>query len=150
MQSTSDVSINDEAPTEIDNIPTAVDTSNFLFTLQQPTKKLYHPDYKRILDNFKVSPKTGSSGKKPKKPRKKDDQQHGSSFEGGAIARRIKKLSTSEQEKLGKIYTSGPAAHGRASNLRQPSKMSKSKVGSFCNKKTPIQNTDKFNVFSLT
>ena len=56
LQSSSDVSINDEGPIEIDNTPTAIDASNFLFTLQQPTKKLYHPDYKRILDKTKISP----------------------------------------------------------------------------------------------
>ena len=93
---------------EIDNFPTAIDASNFLFTLQQPTKKLYHPDYKRILDKIKISPdlvpnseakeivkpkvvktkfvttpKTKSSGKTPKRPRKKDDQQStAASFEG--------------------------------------------------------------------
>ena len=94
-------------PIEIDNAPTAIDASNFLFTLQQPTKKLYHPDYKRNLDKIKISPdlvpnseakeivkpkvvetkfvttpKTKSSGKTPKRPRKKDDQQPGPSVEG--------------------------------------------------------------------
>ena len=107
LQSSSDVSINDEGLIEIDNTPTAIDASNFLFTLQQPTKKLYHPDYKRILDKIKISPdlvpnseakeivkpkviktkfvttpKTKSSGKTPKRPRKKDDQQPGPSVEG--------------------------------------------------------------------
>ena len=106
LQSSSDVSINDEGLIEIDNTPTAIDASNFLFTLQQPTKKHYHPDYKRILDKIKISPdlvpnseakkivkpkvvktkfvttpKTKSSGKTPKRPRKKDDQQSGQSFE---------------------------------------------------------------------
>ena len=106
LQSSSDVSINDEDLIEIDNTPTAIDASNFLFTLQQPTKKLYHPDYKRILDKIKISPdlvpnseakeivkpkvvktkfvttpKTKSSGKTPNRPRKKDDQQSGPSFE---------------------------------------------------------------------
>ena len=56
LQSISDVSINDECLIEIDNTPTAIDASNFLFTLQQPTKKLYHPDCKRILDKIKISP----------------------------------------------------------------------------------------------
>ena len=56
LQSSSDVSINDEGLIEIDIAPTAIDASNFLFTLQQPTKKLYHPDYKRILDKLKNSP----------------------------------------------------------------------------------------------
>ena len=106
LQGSSDVSINDEGLIEINNTPTAIDASNFLFTLQQPTKKLYHPDYKRILDKIKLSPdlvpnseakeivkpkvvktkfvttpKTKSSGKTPKRPRKKDDQQPGPSFE---------------------------------------------------------------------
>ena len=107
LQSSSDLSINDEGLIEIDNTPTAIDASNFLFTLQQPTKKLYHPDYKRIVDKIKISPdlvpnseakeivkpkviktkfvttpKTKSSGKTPKRPRKKDDQQPGPSVEG--------------------------------------------------------------------
>ena len=56
LQSSFDVSINDEGLIDIDNTPTATDASNFLFTLQQPTKKLYHPDYKRILDKIKFSP----------------------------------------------------------------------------------------------
>ena len=104
LQSSSDVSINDESLIEIDNNPTAIDASNFLFTLQQPTKKLYHPDYKRILDKIKISPdlvpnseakeivkpkvikivttpKIKSRGKTPKRPRKKDDQQSGPSVE---------------------------------------------------------------------
>ena len=37
LQSSSDVSINDEGLIEIDNIPAAIDASNFLFTLQQST-----------------------------------------------------------------------------------------------------------------
>ena len=56
LQSSSDVSINDEGLIEINNTPTAIDASNFLLTLQQPSKKLYHPDYKRILDKIKISP----------------------------------------------------------------------------------------------
>ena len=52
LQSSSDVSINDDGLIEIDKTPTACDASNFLFTLQ----KLYHPDYKRILDKTKTSP----------------------------------------------------------------------------------------------
>ena len=107
LQSSSDVSINDEGLIEIDNTPTAIDASNFLFTLQQSTKKLFHPDYKRILDKNNVSPdlvpnseakeivkpkviktkfvttpKTKSSGKTPKRPRKKNDQQPGPNVEG--------------------------------------------------------------------
>ena len=46
LQSSSDVPINDEGPIEIDNTPTIIDASNFLSTMQQLTKKLYHPDYK--------------------------------------------------------------------------------------------------------
>ena len=104
MRSSSDVSINDEGLIEINNTPITIDASNFLFTLQQPTKKFYHPDYKRILDKIKISPdlvpnseakeivkpkvvktkfvttpKTKSSGKTPS--RRKDDQQSGPSFE---------------------------------------------------------------------
>ena len=56
LQSNSDVSINDDGLIEIDNTPTAIDASNILFTLQQPTKKFSHPDYKRILDKTKSSP----------------------------------------------------------------------------------------------
>ena len=108
LQSSFDVSINDERLIEIDNTPTAIDASNFLFTLQQPTKNFYHPDNKRTLDKIKISPdlvpnsevkeiieprvlvsrpsssqhqKQKSSGKTPKRPRKKDDQQSGPSFE---------------------------------------------------------------------
>ena len=107
LQSSSDVSINDGGLIEIDNTPTPIDASNFLFTLQQPIRNLYHPEYKRILDKIKISPdlvpksetkeivklkvvktkfiatpKTESSGKTPKRPLKKDDQQSGPSFEG--------------------------------------------------------------------
>ena len=56
MQCSSDVSINDEGLLEIDNVTTAIDVSNFLFTLQQPIKKLYHPFYERILEEMKTSP----------------------------------------------------------------------------------------------
>ena len=94
FQSSSDVSINGEGLLEIDKTPTSIDASNFLFTLQQPTNKLYHPDYKRIWDKITISPhlvpnleakdigkpkvaktgfvttpKTESSRKTPKRPR---------------------------------------------------------------------------------
>ena len=100
LQSSDDVSINDEGVIEIDNIPTAIDASNFLFTLQQPTKKLHHPDYKRLLEKVKVSPdlvpnseakeivrpkviktkivatpKSKSSAPTPKRSRKRNEQQ---------------------------------------------------------------------------
>ena len=52
LQSRSDVSINDEGLIEIDNTPRAIDASNFLPTLQQPTKKLYLADYKQNLDKL--------------------------------------------------------------------------------------------------
>lgn len=55
LQSSPDVSINEEGVIEIDENPTAIDASNFLYTLQQPTKKLHHPDYKRILEKINVS-----------------------------------------------------------------------------------------------
>ena len=53
LQCSSDVSINDEGLIEIDNNPTAIDASNSLFTLQQPTKKFYHPDYKLFWTKLK-------------------------------------------------------------------------------------------------
>ena len=56
LQSSFDVSINDDDLIEIDFTPTAIDASNFLFILQQSTKRLYHPDYKRIINNIKISP----------------------------------------------------------------------------------------------
>ena len=56
LRSSSDASINDEGLKEIDNTPTVIDASNFLFTLQQPTKKHYQPDYKLLLDKNKISP----------------------------------------------------------------------------------------------
>ena len=105
LQSSSDVSINDEGLIEINNTPTAIDASNFLFTLQQPTKKLYHPDYKRILDKIKISPDLvpNSEAKEIVKPK----------------------------AKLEKMYTSGPAAYGSARNLQATSKMPKAKIDTF-------------------
>ena len=47
------------------------------------------------------------------------------------MARRIGKLSTTEQANLEKLYTSGPAAYGRARNLREASKMPKAKIDAF-------------------
>ena len=65
------------------------------------------------------------------------------------MARRIGKLSATEQAKLEKMYTSGPAAYGSARNLLETSKMPKAKIAFFYNKKMLIQNTDKFNENSL-
>ena len=106
LQSSADISINDEGVIEIDGNPTAIDASNFLFTLQQPTRKLYHPDYKRILEKIKVSPdlvpnseakeivrpkvvktrivatpKSKRSAPTPKRSRKRNEQQPRSSAE---------------------------------------------------------------------
>ena len=56
LQSSSEVSINDEGPSEIDKLPTAIDASIFVLTLQQPTKKLYYPEYKTILYKIQITP----------------------------------------------------------------------------------------------
>lgn len=102
LQSTPEITINEEGVIEVDQSPTAIDASNFLYTLQQPTKKLYHPDYKRILEKVKVSqdlvanseakeivrpkvtktkivtlPKSKSGTPTPKKSRKSNEQQTG-------------------------------------------------------------------------
>ena len=55
LQSNPEITINEEGVIEVGQTPTAIDASNFLYTLQQPTKKLYHPDYKRILEKVKVT-----------------------------------------------------------------------------------------------
>ena len=70
-------------------------------------------------------------------------------LEAKKMGRRIGKLSTTDQAKLEKMYTSGPAANGSAKNLQETSKMPKTKIDIFCIKKMPFQNTDKFNVSSL-
>ena len=51
------------------------------------------------------------------------------------MARRIGKLSTTEQAKLEKLYTSGPAAYGSARNLQETSKMPKAKIDTFLQQK---------------
>ena len=51
------------------------------------------------------------------------------------MARRIGKLSTTEQAKLEKMYTSGPAAYGSARNLQATSKMPKAKIDTFLQQK---------------
>ena len=53
LQSSSDVATKDEDLKGIHKFHTALDASNFLFTLQQPTTELCHPDYKRVLDELK-------------------------------------------------------------------------------------------------
>ena len=47
------------------------------------------------------------------------------------MARRIGKLSTTEQAKLEKMYTSGSAAYGSARNLQEASKKPKAKIDTF-------------------
>ena len=47
------------------------------------------------------------------------------------------------------MYTSGHAAYGSARSLQEASKMPKAKIDTFCNKMMPIQNTDRFNVYSF-
>ena len=47
------------------------------------------------------------------------------------MARRIGRLSTTEQAMLEKLYTSGPAAYGSARNLQETSKMPKAKIDTF-------------------
>ena len=51
------------------------------------------------------------------------------------MARRIGKLSATEQAKLEKMYTSGPAAYGSARNLQATSKMPKAKIDTFLQQK---------------
>ena len=51
------------------------------------------------------------------------------------MARRIGKHSTTEQAKLEKMYTSGPAAYGSARNLQATSKMPKAKIDTFLQQK---------------
>ena len=47
------------------------------------------------------------------------------------MARRIGKFSTTEQAKLEKMYTSGPAAYGSARNLQETSKVPKTEINTF-------------------
>ena len=47
------------------------------------------------------------------------------------MARGIGKLSTTEQAKLKKLYTSGPAAYGSPRNLQETSKKPKAKIDIF-------------------
>ena len=100
LQSNPEITINEEGVIEVGQTPTAIDASNFSYTLQQPTKKLYHPDYKRILEKVKVSqdlvanseakeivrpkvtktkivtlPKSKTGTPTPKKSRKNNEQQ---------------------------------------------------------------------------
>ena len=51
------------------------------------------------------------------------------------MARRIGKLSATDQAKLEKMYTSGPAAYGSARNLQATSKMPKAKIDTFLQQK---------------
>ena len=51
------------------------------------------------------------------------------------MARRIGKLSTTEQVNLERMYTSGPAAYGSARNLQETSKMPKAKIDTFLQQK---------------
>ena len=107
LQSNPDISINEEGVITIDDYPTTIDASNFLYALQQPTKKLYHPDYKRILEKINISqdlvsnaqakeivrpkatktkvvalPRAKSGTPTPKKLRKRLEQPEGPKFEG--------------------------------------------------------------------
>ena len=68
------------------------------------------------------------------------------------MSRRIGKLSTTEQAKLGKMYTSGPAAYGSARNFQGTSKMPKAKIDTFLQQKdahTEYRKIHKFSVYSV-
>ena len=51
------------------------------------------------------------------------------------MARNTGKLSTTEQAKLEKMYTSGPAAYGSSRNLQETSKIPKTKIDTFLQQK---------------
>ena len=128
--------------------------------MQQATKKLYHPDYKRILDKIKISldlvpnseakeaknqklsrpslsqhQKQKAAENHQKDPARKMTSNLAQVLKTKKMARRIGKLSTTELAKLEKLYTSGPAAYGSARNLQETSKMPEAKIDTFLQQK---------------
>ena len=52
----SDVSINEDGFLTLDDRPTSLEATSFLYNLQQPKTGLHDPDYRRILSKIDVSP----------------------------------------------------------------------------------------------
>ena len=50
-----DVSINEDGFLTLDDRPTSLEATNFLYNLQQPKTGLHDPDYKRILSKIDIS-----------------------------------------------------------------------------------------------
>ena len=92
-------------------------------------KEIVKPNVVRT--KYATTPKTKRSGKTPKSPHKKMTSNLAQVLKAEKMARRIEKLSTTEQAKLEKVYTSGPAAYGSARKLQETSKMPKAKIDTF-------------------
>ena len=52
----SDVSINEDGFLTLDDRPTSLEATSFLYNLQQPKTGLHDPDYRRILSKIDISP----------------------------------------------------------------------------------------------
>ena len=52
----SDVSINEDGFLTLDDRPTSLEATSFLYNLQQPKTGLHDPDYRRILSKIDLSP----------------------------------------------------------------------------------------------
>ena len=51
-----DVSINEDGFLTVDDKPTSLEATNFLFKLQQPKTGLHDPDYRKVLSKLELSP----------------------------------------------------------------------------------------------
>ena len=51
-----DISINEDGFLTIDDRPTSLESTNFLYNLQQPKTGLHDPNYQKILSKIDVSP----------------------------------------------------------------------------------------------
>ena len=148
----SDVSINENGYLFLDDRPTSLEATSFLYNLQQPKSGLHDPDYQKILSKIDISlqsvPNTDAKTilqpsvvkkkitklkTRPRKnvsPRKLFPGMSHLSMKKRAL-RDAGTVSEADFRKLEALYRKGPAAYGSVANLKKASGLSWRKVNNF-------------------
>ena len=145
----------------IDNKPTDVNVSSFLYNLKQPTKKIDQEAYSRILLVLRLEPDLvsntyakqilGSYESEQEFFPTQQSPQTGRCTSKRTTAEKEKKktkrqskkrpirksglVSSSERKTLEQLYSRGPASFGSSKRLQEHSKLSKAKVKSYLDTK---------------
>ena len=145
----------------IDNKPTDVQVSSFLYDLQQPTKKIDQEAYSRILLVLRLEPDLVSntyakqilesyeseqeffptqqkSANRTRYFKTNHNRKRENKRNDKAKKRPIRKsglVSSSERKTLEQLYSRGPASFGSSKRLQKHSKMSLAKVKSYLDTK---------------